>query len=56
MVLQLPHFDNSKARKELGLDFMNVRQSAQDMAASLLELGVVKALPRVPLSNFYSKL
>lgn len=24
--LQLPHFDNSKAREELGLDFMDIRQ------------------------------
>ena len=54
--VQLPHFDSSKAREELGLDFIDVRQSAQDMAASLLELGVVKARPGAPVSQFYSKL
>ncbi|CAL5224580.1 g7286 [Coccomyxa viridis] len=53
---KLPHFDNSKAREELGLDFTDVRQSAQDMAASLLELRVVKAQPGAPVSKFYSKL
>ena len=56
MVLQLPRFDNSKARRELGLDFIDIRQSAQDMAASLLELKVVKALPGAPVSKYYSKL
>lgn len=56
MAAQLPHFDNSKAREELGLDFTDVRQSAQDMAASLLELRVVKAQPGAPVSKFYSKL
>ena len=56
MLLQLPKFDNSKAREELGLEFMSVRRSVQDMAASLLELGVVKRLPEAPKSNFYSRL
>ena len=56
LAAQLPRFDNRKARKELGLDFMDIRQSAQDMAASLLELGLVKARPGAPVSQFYSKL
>ena len=54
--LQLPLFDNSKAREELGLDFTDIKQTAQDMAASLLELGVLKRLPGAPVSGFYSKL
>jgi hypothetical protein len=41
-----PQFDCSKARLELGLDFISMRQSANDMAERLLELGIVKS-PRV---------
>jgi hypothetical protein len=53
----VPQFDNSKAKKELGLNFMDVRRTAQDMAASLLELGIVKRLPGAPKpSHFYSRL
>ena len=55
-MVQMPHFDNSKAQKELGLDFIDIGRSVQDMAASLLELKLVKALPGAPVSNFYSKL
>ena len=54
--VQLPKFDNSKARNELGLDFINIRQTAQDMAASLLDLGVVKRLPGAPKPDLYSRL
>ncbi|CAL8464641.1 g4176 [Coccomyxa elongata] len=54
---KVPHFDTSKVKTDLGLDFMDVRKTAQDMAASLLELGVVKRLPGAPRpSKFYSKL
>lgn len=53
----MPHFDTTKVKKDLGLDFMDVRKTAQDMAASLLELGVLKRLPGAPQpSHFYSKL
>jgi len=34
----------------------NSRSAAQDMAASLLELGLVKRLPGAPVSNFYPHL
>ena len=56
MPMQLPKFDTSKAHKELGLDFIRIRQTAQDMAASLLGLGIVKRLPGVPKSDVYSRL
>lgn len=55
-MVQMPQFDNSRARKDLGLDFIDIGRSVQDMAASLLELQVVKALPGAPVSSFYSKL
>jgi hypothetical protein len=45
---KMPHFDTSKARAELGLDFFPVRKSAQDMAASLIALGIVPRLPGAP--------
>ena len=54
--MQLPRFDASKARKELGLDFINIRQTAQDMAASLLELRVIKRLPGAPKPDLHSRL
>ena len=50
---QVPQFDCSKAKLELGLTFMDVRQTAQDMAAALLELGLVKRLPGAPVGKFY---
>ena len=49
----MPQFDCSKAKRELGLTFMDVRQTAQDMAAALLELRLVKRLPGAPVGNFY---
>ena len=54
--MQLPRFDASKARKELGLDFIDIRQTAQEMAASLLELGVIKRLPGAPKPDLHSRL
>lgn len=53
----MPQFDTTKVRTELDLDFFDVRKTAQDMAASLLELGILKRLPGAPnKSHFYSKL
>ncbi len=55
--VQVPQFDTTKARTELGLEYIDVRQTAQDMAASLIELGVIKHLPGAPTRPlFYSKL
>ena len=54
--MQLPRFDASKARKELGLDFINIRQTAQDMAATFLELGIIKRLPGAPKPDLHSRL
>ena len=55
--MQVPQFDTTKARTELGLEFIDIRQTAQDMAASLIELGIIKRLPGAPMGPpFYSKL
>ena len=54
--MQLPRFDTSKVRKELGLDFINIRQTAQDMAASFLELGIIKRFPGAPKPDLHSRL
>ena len=54
---QLPQFDTRKVREELGLQYMDVRDTAQDMAASMIELGIIKRLPGAPQGpTFYSKL
>ncbi|KAK9839285.1 hypothetical protein WJX81_005644 [Elliptochloris bilobata] len=50
---KVPHFDCSKAKRELGLTFMDTRRTAQDMAAALLELGLVRRLPGAPVGSFY---
>jgi hypothetical protein len=57
LAAQLPQFDTRKVREELGLEYMDVRDTAQDMAASLIELGIIKRLPGAPKGpTFYSKL
>ena len=56
LAAQVPQFDCSKARRELGLTFMDVRRTAQDMAAALLELGLVRKLPGAPVGAFYPAL
>lgn len=45
---KMPIFDCSKVKKELGLDFLPMRKSAQDMAAALIQLGIVPKLPGAP--------
>ena len=52
----MPQFDCSRARRELGLTFMDMRRTAQDMAAALLELGLVRTLPGAPVGSFYPAL
>ena len=56
LAAQVPQFDCSKARRELGLTFMDVRRTAQDMAAALLELELVRRLPGAPVGSFYPAL
>jgi hypothetical protein len=48
---KLPLFDCSKVKKELGLDFIDIRKTAQDMAQSLIDMGILPRLPGAPASK-----
>lgn len=39
---RVPRYDTSKVTADLGLQFMPVKQTAVDMAASLIDMGIVK--------------
>ena len=50
--LQVPHFDTSRAERDMGMGgYISIRESVQDMAASLLAFKLVATLPGAPQSK-----
>ncbi|GMH42956.1 hypothetical protein BSKO_10878 [Bryopsis sp. KO-2023] len=41
---KVPHFDNSKSKKELGLTYIDTETSQNDMVEAMIALGIVKDL------------
>lgn len=52
----VPRLDASKSVADLGLDYIDVKRTARDMAASLIDLGIVKRLPGAPEAAAASRL
>lgn len=41
---KVPHFDNSKSKRDLGLTYTEIKTSVDDMVEALIRLGIVKDL------------
>ena len=51
-----PQYDTSKVVADLGLEFLPLKQTAVDMAASMVEYGILPRLPGAPAGGVAAKL